>query len=206
MKKIAKFSLILIIITNITFCIVKRSHATLSGNVAIDSTLQMQKGEEFTVKFDLFNLKSDKGINALIGSLKYDESSLELIKMEGQNEWTNPVYNEEEGTFLIDRNEYLTADGTFIKATFKVKEDSKPNTYISIEEISVSNEDEEIELNSASKDIEIKESTNNVNDKSIRNIAMHNIILIVVICIFVVIGVILIIKLKSTSKEGKHVK
>ena len=57
MKKIAKFSLILIIITNIAFCIVKRSYATLSGNVAIDSTLQMQKGEEFTVKFDLFNLK-----------------------------------------------------------------------------------------------------------------------------------------------------
>lgn len=156
MKKIVKLNLILLMMISIIACTINIAYAKTSSNIAIDSASQVQKGEEFTVKFNLSNLKSDKGINALMGTLKYDKDSLTLVKIEGQNGWADPSYNEENGSFVMDRDEYATTDGTFMKVTFKVKDQSKQNVNIFIEEILLSNEDEEIEVSSRSKSITVK--------------------------------------------------
>lgn len=158
MKKVVKLNLILLMMISIIFCTLNIAYAKTSSNVAIASTSEVEKGEEFEVKFNLSNLKSDKGINALIGTLKYDKDSLTLIKMEGQNGWASPSYNEENGKFVTEISEYVTKDGTFMKVTFKVKEGSKKNINISLEEISVANEDEEIEVSFKSKSITLKGS------------------------------------------------
>lgn len=203
MKRIIKLSLILLMMISMIFCITKSSYAALSSKVSITSVSEVQKGEEFTVKFNLSNLKSDKGINALMGTLKYDEDSLTLVKMEGQNGWASPSYNEENGKFVTERSEFVTTDGVFMQVTFKVKEDSKEKVNISIEEISIANDEEEVNVSSTSKSIKVKgneqdsdtstntntnantnissttnsgtnSSTNNVNKNSIKNETLPN--------------------------------
>lgn len=170
MNRIVKLSIISLMIISMIFCIVKISYATLSSNVTITSVSEVEKGEEFTVRFNLSNLKSDKGINVLIGKLKYDKDSLELIKMEGQNEWSKPDYNEADGTFLVDREEYIATDGAFMKITFKVKQGSKKNISISIEKVSLSNEDEEIDVSSTSKSITVKGNSQYSNTNTNTNV------------------------------------
>lgn len=159
MKRIVKLSLISLMMISMIFCTVNIAYAKTSSNVSINSVSETQKGEEFEVKFNLSNLKSDKGINALMGTLKYDKDSLTLVKMEGQNGWASPSYNEENGKFVTERSEYVTTDGAFVEVTFKVKEGSKKNINISIENISLANEDEEVEIGSKSKSITVKENT-----------------------------------------------
>lgn len=158
MRKTVKLSLMLLMMISIIFCTVNIAYAKTSSNVAIASVSEVEKGEEFTVKFNLSNLKSDKGINALMGTLKYDKDSLTLVKIEGQNGWASPSYNEENGKFVTEISEYVTKDGTFMKVTFKVREGSKKNINISMENISVANQDEEIEVSSTSKSITLKGS------------------------------------------------
>lgn len=158
MKKVVKLNLILLMMISIIFCTLNIAYAKTSSNVAIASTSEVEKGEEFEVKFNLSGLKLDKGINALMGTLKYDKDSLTLVKIEGQNGWATPSYNEENGKFVTEISEYVTKDGTFMKVTFKVKEGSKKNINISMENISVANEDEEIEVSSKSKSITLKGS------------------------------------------------
>lgn len=232
MKRIVKLSLILLIMISMIFCAVKSSYATLSSKATITSVSEVQKGEEFTVSFNLSNLKADKGINVLRGTLKYDEESLTLVKMEGQNSWSNPSYNEENGTFIIDRDAYMTTDGAFMRVTFRVKNESKQSINISIEKISVSNEDEEIDVSSTSKSIALKgsaqtpdtntntnsstntnvnsnknntnTSTNGEKNGSLPNTGSTNITSIIIIAICVVIITVFIIRLKAIKNKGKH--
>lgn len=156
MKKIVKLSLILLMMISIIFCTVNIAYAKTSSNIAIASASEVQIGEEFTVNFNLSNLQADKGINALMGTIKYDKDSLALIKIEGQNGWADPSYNEENGKFVTEISEYVTKDVSFMKVTFRVKEESKKNINISIENISVANQDEEVEVASKSKSITVK--------------------------------------------------
>lgn len=159
MKKVVKLNLILLMMISIVFCTINIVYAKTSSNVAIASVSEVEKGEEFTVRFNLSGLKSDKGINALMGTLKYDKDSLTLVKMEGQNGWASPSYNEENGKFVTEISEYVTKDIAFMKVTFKVKEGSKKSINISMENISVANQDEEVEINSTSKNITVKGNT-----------------------------------------------
>ena len=68
----------------------------------------------------------------------------------------SPSYNEENGKFVTEISEYVTKDETFMEVIFKVKEGSKKNINISMENISVANQDEEIEVSSTSKIITLK--------------------------------------------------
>lgn len=165
MKKIVKLSLTFIIMICMIFSITAKSFAAISCGVTISSASEVKKGDTFTVTFNLSKLQSDKGINALIGTLKYDKNSLTLVKMEGQNDWSKPSYNEADGTFVIERDEYATKDGSFLKVTFEVRDKSAKNVNVSMEGISVSNEFDEINVNSASKNITVKERANTSNQK-----------------------------------------
>lgn len=169
MRKIVKLSLTFIMIVCMIFSITAKSFAAISCGVTINSTSEVKKGETLTVTFNLSKLQSDKGINALRGTLKYDKDSLTLVKMEGQNDWSKPSYNEADGTFVIERDEYATKDGSFLKVTFEVKDKSNKNVNISMEGISVSNEFDEINVSSASKNITVKEKENTPNKKPTTN-------------------------------------
>ena len=169
MKKIVKLSLTFIMIVCMIFSITAKSFAAISCGVTISGASEVKKGDTFTVTFNLSKLQSDKGINALMGTLKYDKNNLTLVKMEGQNDWSKPSYNEADGTFVIERDEYATKDGSFLKVTFEVKDKSNKNVNISMEGISVSNEFDEINVSSASKNITVKEKENTPNKKPTTN-------------------------------------
>ncbi len=159
MKKVAKLSLVFITTICMFFSMIVSSYAVIKCNVTISGKSEVTKGEQFTVNFNLSNFQSDKGINALVGTLKYDKDSLTLVKIEGQNKWSNPSYNEANGTFLIERDDFTKSNGAFLKLVFKVKDSSKSKVNIALEQISVSNDVDEINVKSVSKNIIVKSKT-----------------------------------------------
>lgn len=107
MKKIIVLSLILLI----TISMVINVYATSTFEMSLQSSKnEVSKGEEFTVDVKLSNIQMDKGLIALGGKIEYDRDSLELVKLEGESKWARPSYNEDNGKFATDRDDYGTDD------------------------------------------------------------------------------------------------
>ena len=79
--------------------------------------------------------------------------------MEGQNKWARPSYNENNGKFATDRDDYGTSDEIIFKITFKVKDQSKENLTITINEVAGSNGKDEVKLNDIKTGITVKNGT-----------------------------------------------
>lgn len=79
--------------------------------------------------------------------------------MEGQNKWARPSYNENNGKFATDRDDYGTSDEVIFKITFKVKDQSKENLTITINEVAGSNGKDEVKLNDIKTGITVKNGT-----------------------------------------------
>lgn len=95
------------------------------------------------------------------GTLEYDKDSLEIIKMEGENTWAKPSYNDDNGKFATDRGDYASNDETVFKITFKVKEGSKENLTITLLEASASNGKDEVKLKDIKTNIKVKNGATN---------------------------------------------
>lgn len=140
MKRIIKLSIILLIVMIACSGIV---YAAPSCNISLETTSsEFNKNDTFSVNVKMSNIVSEKGMIALEAVLEYDKESLTLLKMEGQNEWSNPVkdlsYNEGTGKLVIDKDGLAKSDEVILKLTFKVNENSKKNLMISLKEIKVS--------------------------------------------------------------------
>lgn len=158
MKKIIVLSLILLI----TICSVIDVYATSSFQMSlIASKNEVNKGDEFVVDVKISNIQMDKGIIALGGRIEYDRDSLELQKMEGQNGWARPSYNDNNGKFATDRDDYGTVDEVMFKITFKVKQQSKENLTITLNEVAGSNGKDEVKLNNIITNITVKNGISN---------------------------------------------
>lgn len=81
--------------------------------------------------------------------------------MEGQNKWARPSYNEDNGKFATDRDDYGTSDEVIFKITFKVKEQSKENLTVTLNEVAGSNGKDEVKLNNIKTDITVKNGISN---------------------------------------------
>lgn len=79
--------------------------------------------------------------------------------MEGQNKWARPSYNENNGKFATDRDDYVTSDEVIFKISFKVKDQSKENLTITINEVAGSNGKDEVKLNDIKTNITVKNGT-----------------------------------------------
>ena len=116
-------------------------------DITFSSTLLTSKqniipGEEFEVNFNISDLGNiEKGVIAVGGSLKYDKEVLELVEMNSQDDWSRPEYNESNGKFVMDRNEFVTSNSNVLKLKFKANESitEQVSTNISIGNIVVSN-------------------------------------------------------------------
>ena len=139
------------------------------GNVyAADCSINLQttkeefdKGEEVVINVVVSGLKTSKGVAALMASLEYDADSLTLVKMEGQNGWATPNYNDENGKLITDKNNNLTGTETILKFTFKVKESAKQNLVITLKNITVSGGTGDIAITRAYKEMKVKNGTVN---------------------------------------------
>lgn len=152
MKSIVKIAFILFSILCVTLCVY-----AASCNMSLQTAKnEFEKTEEFVVDVNISNIQAEKGIIALGATLEYDKNILSLVGMSGQNSWANPSYNEANGKLVTDRGSLTSSDETVFKITFKVKENSKANTTITLKDIAVSNGMEEIKVANLTKTIDIK--------------------------------------------------
>lgn len=157
MKKIVKLSLIMILII---MCFAGAVYAASSCNISlVTAKTEYSKNEEFSVDVKISNIQSERGFIALEAVLEYDKSNLTLVKMEGQNAWSSPIkdlsYNEATGKLVIDKNGLAKSDEVILKLTFKVNENSKDTTTITLKDIKASDATTPVEVSTATKSIKI---------------------------------------------------
>ena len=139
------------------------------------SKTQFTKNEQVVVNFNMSEYRTSKGIATLLATLEYDTNSLKLEKLEGQNGWTTPSYNEENKTFFMDKNSNVTQNETFLKATFTVTANTNKNLTISLKDITVSEGAGDVEVNNASKNITIgTQSSGNTGNSNNGNNSGNN--------------------------------
>lgn len=157
MKKIVKLSLIMLLAI---ICFTGVVYAASSCNISLETVKsEFSKNEEFSVDVKLSNIQSERGFIALEAVLEYDKTSLTLVKMQGQNEWSSPIkdlsYNEATGKLVIDKNGLAKSDEVILKLTFKVNENSKDTTTITLKDIKASDATAPVEVATATKNIKI---------------------------------------------------
>jgi hypothetical protein len=161
MKKIIRLSLVLLAAIAIMGC---TAYASLDCTVSIETTKTVfSENEEFVASIKLSNIQSERGVIAFGATLEYDKDSLTIVKMEGKNGWSTPSYNEENGKLVMDRSNVTNNDEIIFEITFRVKEDSKQNTNITLKDISVSDATTPIkEISSISKSIVIDDDDDEI--------------------------------------------
>lgn len=161
-----KLTCIALIVMMILVCLASTVYAAPECTVSLQTPKsEFEKGEEFTLDVNISRIKSERGIIALQATLDYDKDSLELKKMEGQNDWMTPVkdlsYNESNGKLVLDKNGLAKNDETILKITFKVKDTAKKDLTVSLKDISISDVTTPLEIAVVSKNIKIKEASSN---------------------------------------------
>lgn len=154
MKKIAIFSTIMLIAM---ILLMSNVYAESTCDVNINSNKwEIIKNEEITLTFSLSNIKDEMGILIIGATLKYDKNILELKNMEAIGGWSGPSYNESNGIFVLDRNDYTKKNGAMIKVTFKAIEESENNTIVGLTNIAASNGLEDIDVKETAISLKIK--------------------------------------------------
>lgn len=165
MSKKLKICLILVVVlTTITTV-----YAALSCKVSLQTKKEVSKNEEFVVDVVLSDIQSDRGVIALGATLEYDKDSLTLVKMEGQNGWATPSYNEKNGILATDRNALTTSDETVFKITFKANDNSKKDVDIILKDIAVANGKDEIELSNSKTTVTVKSGNASSDDNTTKD-------------------------------------
>lgn len=130
--------------------------------------------DEITLTLQINNQKDMgtlcNGICGLMTTLKYDGSKIELIKINGLNDF-EITHNEQDGTIIIERDNGVK-DGTNI-GTFKFKNKSLKNdesTLISLVNLTGTDGDSDIKSDDVSKSIKyVKKVNNNVSSSQTNN-------------------------------------
>lgn len=165
MKKVEKIILLVLVAT---ICMASSVYAALSCNITLEAEKkELSKNEEFVVDVKISNIQSDRGIISLGATLEYDKDSLELVKMEGQNNWETPQagfsYNENNGKIVITRNGFVKDTENILKLTFKMKEGAKESSTITLKDITVADGNEPANVNSASVSVSLKKDNSGGN-------------------------------------------
>ncbi len=135
MKKIVIFSTIMLIIMGLITNVYAESSCTVISSI---NNSEVKKNDEVIVTFAISKIEDDIGIFMLGATLNYDKNALELKKIEPLGGWSGLLYNDTNGSFVIDRD-YTKQPGNIIKATFKAIGETEKNTSISLSNICASN-------------------------------------------------------------------
>ncbi len=135
MKKIVIFSTIMLIMMSLITNVYAESSCTVISSI---NNSEVKKNDEVIVTFAISKIEDDIGIFMLGATLNYDKNALELKKIEPLGGWSGLLYNDTNGSFVIDRD-YTKQPGNIIKATFKAIGETEKNTSISLSNICASN-------------------------------------------------------------------
>lgn len=131
-KKILTVILLMIILIGITTTSMASSFTTeIYANMS-----EVTSKDEVLVTLNLSNIEAGDrdGINAIKGSITFDQSILTYVTYTVAEGWLMQDFNTKNGTFAITRTDYTADKQDFITFTFKVREDV-PNTTTDIKVI-----------------------------------------------------------------------
>lgn len=158
MKKTIKISLILVCV----ICLTMSVYAASCSMSLKTSKNEFSKNDKVVVDVAMDSISdAGEGIIGLEATLEYDKNNLTYEKMEGQNGWETPSYNEENGSFVMLRNDLVNTPGKVMKITFKVKDQKNGNATITLKNITASGgiDTGDIPIENISKKITIKNET-----------------------------------------------
>ena len=90
-----------------------------------ESKSTVSAGEEisFTLALSEINIGASIGTNAITATIQYNDKELEYLDYETVNKWNMTSLNENNMTFAVTNNKYVTENQEFVKFKFKVKSD-----------------------------------------------------------------------------------
>lgn len=165
MKKTIKISLILFSIVCLTMSVY-----AASCSMSLQTTKnEFSKNDEVVVNVAIDSISdAGEGIIGLEATLEYDKDNLTYEKMEGQNGWDTPSYNEANGSFVMLKNDLTNTPETVLKITFKVKNTKNQKATIALKNIKASGgiDTGDISVANITKTITIKGGASNSNNSN----------------------------------------
>lgn len=144
-----------------------------------NTTLKEGENIEITLSIKDINIQSgEKGIGAYEGKLEYDKEVFELVEIQGNENWDEPIENE--GKFISVKSDGICTDEEQVLATIilKVKDNIKgDNEIVEIKDFKVSNG----EISIATDDVKLK----------IKGDAKPNILPIIAIVLLIILIIII---------------
>lgn len=157
MKLLKKISVVFVLIILLIGVLGNKTEATINCNVKLSaSKKEVSNEEKFSIYVRMTNMQVSKGIIAIGAVLEYDKNSLTLEEIEGENKWSDPMYNDETGRLIAVKNQFATKDENVFKITFKVNEKAKKNTWVKVGNFEISDGKEEKNVGGNSITIPIK--------------------------------------------------
>ncbi len=157
MKLLKKINIVFVLIILLIGVLGNKTEATINCNVKLSaSKKEVSNEEKFSIYVRMTNMQVSKGIIAIGAVLEYDKNSLTLEEIEGENKWSDPMYNDETGRLIAVKNQFATKDENVFKITFKVNEKAKKNTWVKVGNFEISDGKEEKNVGGNSITIPIK--------------------------------------------------
>ena len=125
--------------------------------------------KEKTLEVTLELTVTEKGIDAMAGTLDYDHAKLELTEMKtGDSRLQEPVYNSDNGKFTtVIKSETIKESVNAVQFVFKKKADAAGETIVRVSELTVATaEDTKQMLDAASVTITLGDTTKPSEDKN----------------------------------------
>lgn len=193
MKKISKllFLIILIILSLTTMVYAASVTIKLEAEKQVNSII-------LHIKLDKIDIDG-RGISGFVTDIEYDKNVFETITEDdilSQNGWTDILYNENEGSIVVLRNDFTKTEGEDI---VQIKLNKKENTNVSSTTIRLTS----IQATNAQHDIDIADSNIKIR---FSGIAFGESLIIVVIAIAIIVAILFITRLIIKSNKKRRIK
>lgn len=155
MKKMTKIILIVIIIILSMIELANKAKAIeeTDGSIKLECEEKIEAGKTITINVSLCDI--NKNVDTVIAMIEYDKDIFEEPvedDMNPINNWSYPIYNDENGMFLIEKTGGTTTDETIMSIVLKVKENvTQKTTTVKLTDIEVAGLGIDLALNKTSE-------------------------------------------------------
>jgi hypothetical protein len=167
MNNLKKINIVLIMIILIVCMFTDKTYAVINCNVSLNTSKdKVTYKEQFSVYVTISNLQTTKGIIAIGAMLNYDRDSLTLVDIKGENNWSDPFYEDSNGKLTSVKNKLSTNNENVFKIIFEVNENAKTESsaWIKINNFEISDGEEENNCGGNSVNVAIVEPDNESSD------------------------------------------
>lgn len=155
MKKMTKIILMVIIIIISMIELVNKTEAIeeTDGSIKLECEEKIEAGKTITINVSLCDI--NKNVDTVIAMIKYDKDIFEEPiedDLNPVNNWSYPIYNDENGMFLIEKTGGTITNETIMSIALKVKENvTAKTTTVELTDIEVAGLGIDLALNKTSE-------------------------------------------------------